>query len=163
LDSSGILALSLLGNYGEPRAKLAIEGNSNTPSLSFYSRDDFPIPRLELSLSDEGNPLLAFSDKDGALLMGHTGLFINRVGWGSLRLGVEGEIPVMQDKAGGRPHPGVEHDIGVALELSDADQHIRTVLGQTNLEIARTGEGIKRPVSSLVLFGKDGKVLWQAP
>lgn len=44
-----------------------------------------------------------------------------------------------------------------------SDGNARAVLGSTELEATRTGEGIKRPVSSLVLFDKDEKVLWQAP
>ena len=51
LVSSKDLALLLLGKDGEPRARLAIEGDDSTPSLSFYSRDELHYPRLELTLS----------------------------------------------------------------------------------------------------------------
>jgi hypothetical protein len=39
----------------------------------------------------------------------------------------------------------------------------RAVLGMTELEKLRDGVIEKRPLSSLVLFNKDGKVIWQAP
>lgn len=39
----------------------------------------------------------------------------------------------------------------------------RAVLGMTELEKAQDGAIEKRPLSSLVLFNKDGKVIWQAP
>ncbi len=39
----------------------------------------------------------------------------------------------------------------------------RAVLGHTTLENPRTGVKEQRPPSSLVLFDKDGKVIWKAP
>ena len=39
----------------------------------------------------------------------------------------------------------------------------RAVLGSTSLEITKTGTKIKRSPASLVLFDKEGKVLWQTP
>ena len=36
-------------------------------------------------------------------------------------------------------------------------------LGSTSLVTTRTGEQHKSSAASLVLFGKDGKVLWSAP
>ena len=39
----------------------------------------------------------------------------------------------------------------------------RAVLGSTSLELIKTGTIEKRPESSLVLFDKDGKVIWQTP
>lgn len=49
------------------------------------------------------------------------------------------------------------------LELYDNDGNLRTVLGNTDLEVTHTGETRKRPISSLVLFDKKGKVSWSAP
>lgn len=55
-------------------------------------------------------------------------------------------------------------DDGVpSLTLLDQAGRARAVLGRTVLETVRTGEAIERPESSLVLFDKDGKVLWKAP
>jgi hypothetical protein len=49
-----------------------------------------------------------------------------------------------------------------SLSLSDENRP-RAVLGNTELETPRTGTVEKRAASSLVLFDKDGKVLWSAP
>jgi len=38
---------------------------------------------------------------------------------------------------------------------------IRAVLGRTNLETPRSGSVETLPLSSLVLFDKEGKVLWK--
>jgi hypothetical protein len=52
---------------------------------------------------------------------------------------------------------------GAAVQLLDNQEHPRAVLGNTSLETTRTGSIESRPLSSLVLFDKDGKVLWNAP
>ncbi len=52
---------------------------------------------------------------------------------------------------------------GPSLELRDQTGKPRAVLGSTELEVTRTGATEKQPPSSLVLFDKDGKVIWQAP
>ncbi len=48
------------------------------------------------------------------------------------------------------------------LTLSDPEG-FQTTVGSTNLVTPRTGETHKTSAASLVLFGKDGKVLWSAP
>jgi hypothetical protein len=49
-----------------------------------------------------------------------------------------------------------------SVELSE-NGRTRAVLGHTSLVTKRTGVVEERPVSSLVLFDKDGTVLWRAP
>lgn len=49
------------------------------------------------------------------------------------------------------------------LTLSDNEGRPRAVLGSIDLEQYQSETVLKRPTSSLVLFGKDGKVLWKAP
>ena len=51
---------------------------------------------------------------------------------------------------------------GPTLTLYDEKQS-RAVLGVSSQETIRTGTVTKRPESSLVLYSKEGKVLWQAP
>ena len=46
---------------------------------------------------------------------------------------------------------------------SGAKGRSRAELGATSLEVTRTGTVEKRAESSLVLFDKEGKVLWEAP
>lgn len=52
---------------------------------------------------------------------------------------------------------------GASIEISDEDGKERAVLGSVDLNVIATGEAQKRPESSLVLFGKDGKVVYSAP
>jgi hypothetical protein len=51
---------------------------------------------------------------------------------------------------------------GSTLTLLDK-QGFAAVLGNTGLEITQTGETRKTSAASLVMHGKDGKVLWRAP
>ena len=50
-----------------------------------------------------------------------------------------------------------------AIEISDDEGKKRAVLGSVDLDVIATGETRKRPESSIVLFGKDGKVVYYAP
>lgn len=53
---------------------------------------------------------------------------------------------------------------GPVLVLHDDEKgKMRAALGAISTEGTRTGTVEKRPESSLVLFDKDGKVLWKAP
>ena len=49
------------------------------------------------------------------------------------------------------------------LSLMDEKGTTRVALGHTTIEFPATGVMEERPPSSLVLFKKDGKVIWQAP
>jgi hypothetical protein len=51
----------------------------------------------------------------------------------------------------------------VSFSLVDERGKERAVLGQTSLERKATGIVEQLPVASLVLFDKEGKVLWKAP
>ncbi len=52
---------------------------------------------------------------------------------------------------------------GSQIELRDPNGKSRAVLGSASLETTHTGAVTKRAESSLVLFDKQGKVLWKAP
>jgi hypothetical protein len=52
---------------------------------------------------------------------------------------------------------------GTAIEILDDKKKPRAVLGSVDLNMITTGEIQKRPESSLVLFGNDGKVVYSAP
>jgi hypothetical protein len=52
---------------------------------------------------------------------------------------------------------------GTAVRISDEKGKTRAVLGAIDLQVMATGETQKRPESSIVLFGKDGKVIYSAP
>jgi hypothetical protein len=51
---------------------------------------------------------------------------------------------------------------GPLVSLRD-EQGYQTTLGTTDLETPRTGEAHKTSAASLVMFNKDGKVIWSAP
>jgi len=52
---------------------------------------------------------------------------------------------------------------GPSLVLRDENSKDRAALGHTALEGTATGTVEQRPASSLVLFDRDGKVIWKAP
>jgi len=58
-------------------------------------------------------------------------------------------------------------NLGPSLNLYDATGRVRAVAGSTNLVASRVasagGQVEREPASSLVLFDKDGKLLWRAP
>ncbi len=48
------------------------------------------------------------------------------------------------------------------LQITD-EAGFRSLVGSVDLETTPTGQTHKTSAASLVLFGKDGKVLWSAP
>lgn len=52
---------------------------------------------------------------------------------------------------------------GTQIALRDEHGRRRAILGQVELERPTTGVKEQRPVSSLVLFDKDGKAFWKVP
>lgn len=52
---------------------------------------------------------------------------------------------------------------GPSCSICDSDGKERAALGTAHLAVTKTGEHITRAESSLVLFDKDDKVLWQTP
>jgi hypothetical protein len=49
-----------------------------------------------------------------------------------------------------------------SLALTDGEGY-RTKIGSIDLTTTRTGESHKTSAASLVMFGKDGKIIWRAP
>ena len=62
-----------------------------------------------------------------------------------------------------RAELAIEVDGSPTFGLFDRTGTARAVLGSISLENAETGVIEKRPESSLVLFGNDGKGIWSAP
>lgn len=112
--------------------------------------DENGLPRAMLSLSS-GNPVLSLHGKDTDV---------------SIAAGVLSEAPwmVLVDRDGTpRACLRLQPDGSPSLHLCDKGGKIRAALGTTDLEITQTGEARRRAASSLVLFDKDGKVMWSAP
>lgn len=57
----------------------------------------------------------------------------------------------------------VDKDGNPDLDLFDNEGKLRAALGVTDLQITRTGASEKTAPSSLTLFDKEGKVVWQSP
>jgi hypothetical protein len=127
--------------------------------------------RALLTLRD-GNPSLMFSDAAGevrvhlTLLDGNPSLsFSDAAGKSRVELSVfEGHPHLVFYDAAGKVRADLSvFDGNPSLELSDKAGVSRAVLGATSLNTIKTGEVTTRPESSLVLFDKDGKVMWIAP
>ena len=57
----------------------------------------------------------------------------------------------------------VSGEYGASVNLYDSDGHHRAVLGRTGTQVISTGEQRRSPESSLHLYDREGKVLFQAP
>jgi hypothetical protein len=108
--------------------------------------------RAILTLHADGSPSLYLSDGTEKL-RASLGVAAN----GSPRLSL------LDAAVQTRADLGVLPDGSPALYLYDAAGKARATLGCTTLEVVKTGEARKRAESSLVLFDKDGKVIWEAP
>jgi hypothetical protein len=104
--------------------------------------------RAVLDVDKDGrSPRLRLCDKDGNV---RARLGLGKDGAPGLLLwGKGGEARAMLDLLG--------------LRLADEDGKERASLGAREFERTRTGATERTPESSLVLFDKEGKVLWQAP
>jgi len=97
-----------------------------------------------------GEPSLALFDKNDkrrallSLLDGEPGLYLyDKNEQPRAALGMDGGEP--------------------GLWLKDKNNKLRAALGRAELEVMKTGETRQRPAGSLVLFDKDGNVIWSAP
>ncbi len=51
---------------------------------------------------------------------------------------------------------------GPTIEIEDK-QGFQTIIGSTQLETKKTGESHRTSAASIVIFDKNGKVIWKAP
>ena len=82
---------------------------------------------------------------------------------GKVAMVVEAEKFVLVDAEGRTRAILGAYGAGHGLVLYDPNGQVRAILGHAELKAARTGVVEQRPVSSLVLIDKDGKVIWKAP
>ena len=105
-----------------------------------------------LSMRSDGTPGLALSDAAGKP---RANLYLLPDGSPDLAL---------YDAAGKtRAIMSLTKDNAPYLGLGDKNGILRAILGAARLTAAKTEEVTIRPESSLVLFDKDGKVIWEAP
>jgi hypothetical protein len=143
----GSLALRLFDGEGKIRAGLAVLKDGSV-SLFLNGKLGSVSGRVEA----DGSPSLALIDK-------------NSVDRAKLGLDKDGSTSLSFTDAERSPRAVLELDASGSPRLSFNDElhRARAVLGSTSLEAPATGEASSRPTSSLVLFDKDGKVIWSAP
>jgi len=168
---------------GRVRARLGLAAGQPRPILVFC--DEQGKTRVSMSLLADGSPVLALSDKEAkpraGLMLTAGGLPIVGLvdGQGKRRasLGLAGDgspsLDLYDQGAMLRASLSLAPDGSPALAVLDKDQNTRAAVGLCHLELTASGEF--RPTgepgretrttaeSSLVLFDKEGKVLWKAP
>ncbi len=145
-EASGT-SLSVYDQNGKPRAGLSVIADG-APVLVLFDQNG--KDRAGLVLGADGTPALALLDQNGkrravlsTLVDGRPGLLLaDQNEKGRLLLGVDTSGP--------------------SLVLRDENQN-RAMLGHAALEGKTAGTVEQRPASSLVLFDKDGTVIWKAP
>jgi len=147
---AGLPQLTLRGKDGHVRAALGLLLGVGQPILQL--NDENGGHGADLGLSLDGSRFLAFYDESGHV---RSVLRVFSKGGSALAL--------IDKKGGARAWLTLASDGSPSLILQDENGKERAVLGHTALETTRTGTVEQRPASSLVLFDKDGKVLWGAP
>ena len=149
VNEDGEATLFFGDKNGTTRAQLMVHEDGG-PILTF--RDKNGTARAGLMLDEDGWPILSFYDKNGTV---RAGLMLDEDGSPSLSF---------HDKNGTfRAWLVLEEDGMPSFMLYDENDNKRAVLGFTSLEVTKTGEVRNLPPSSLVLFNKEGKVLFEAP
>ena len=131
---------------GHVRAELSLTGS--TPSLKFRDESGSALVTLALNSDAPGGPLLLLSDPQH-----HGSVALSVLANAGPQLSLAGE------RADVQVHMGVAPD-GTTLELSDKDG-FTTSIGSGVLP--KNGQAKKTSAASIVLFGKERKVLWSVP
>lgn len=131
---------------GNVRAELAMMGS--TPSLKFRDESGSALVTLSLNSDKPAGPLLLLSDPQH-----HASVALSVLENAGPQLSLAGERPDIQLRM------GVSTD-GTSVELSDKDGFMTTI---GNGVLPKNGQAKKTSAASIVLFGKDRKVLWSEP
>lgn len=139
-------AFILKDSNGHVRAELGLTGSS--PSLKFKDESGSALVTLALNSDAPGGPLLLLSDPQH-----HASVALSVLEHAGPQFSLTGERADIQ------LHMGVAPD-GTTLELSDKDG-FTTSIGSGILP--KNGQAKKTSAASIVLFGKERKVLWSVP
>jgi len=157
-------AFHLVDADGNVRGRLDFNAQG-APNLSLLDKDG----QATIGVTPDGQPclLLGRGDSGTAMLTAVQGgiyLGITGQGGGGLTLTAgDGHVGLILMSGGkSRAVLSLAPDGSASLTLADKDGKQRAVLGSTELTIP-SGSTEVRPESSLVLFDKDGTVIWQAP
>lgn len=152
-------ALVLMGQTGKSRA---------LDADSLVIRDASGRVRIEFGTGDDTSPTLRMyggSDNKNASLVLRSnpkGSSLSFVTWPAVPFlilssdGDDGPSLVLQDRTGGAA-------IQAASVSTWDNDKFGSYVGRTGTVDAKTGANTKTSAASLTLFGKDGKVIWQAP
>lgn len=136
----------LKDSNGHVRAELGLTGSS--PSLKFKDESGSALVTLALNSDAPGGPMLLLSDPQH-----HASVALSVLEHAGPQFALTGERADIQ------LHMGVAPD-GTTLELSDKDG-FTTSIGSGILP--KNGQAKKTSAASIVLFGKERKVLWSVP
>ncbi len=139
---SGLVRLALLDKDENIQSVLGV-GIVGTPSLVLAGRNSKTILTTRF---------LSVSGKGGK----------SRLTLAVLPSGAQ-SLVLTDNTARTRAELAIEVDGSPTFGLFDRTGTARAILGSTSLENEETGVIEKRPESSLVLFGNDGKGIWSAP
>jgi hypothetical protein len=136
----------LKDSNGHVRAELGLTGS--TPSLKFRDESGSALVTLALNSDAPGGPLLLLSDPQH-----HASVALSVLEHAGPQFSLTGERADIQ------LHMGVAPD-GTTLELSDKNG-FTTSIG--NGVVPKNGQAKTTSAASIVLFGKQRKVLWSVP
>jgi hypothetical protein len=170
LETDGSPALEFPED-GKIKSSLRLEPDG-TPTLQLAGLDSGGVHLTGSGLGlhgREGNKraVLALGPDDSPGLV-----FINREDGSSpqvaLILGEAGPRLVFYDRSGAEERAPIRLGLGPSgdqpkIQLRDENGRERAVLGHVSLKGTSSGQVQDRPASSLVLFDRDGKVIWRAP
>lgn len=130
---------------GHVRAELALNGS--TPSLKFKDENGSALVTLALNDTPAG-PMLLLSDPQH-----QASVALSVLEHAGPQLALTGERADIQ------AHMGVAPD-GTTLELSDKDGFTTSIGSGV---VAKNGQAKQTSAASIVLYGKQRKVLWSVP
>jgi hypothetical protein len=188
-DDKGLIRAVLgLNQEGEPRLALADESGRILVALSLeldykFTKDKIPALRFfdragkarnEMNINRMGDPVLILRNQRGGTIAMLTGTDKTGTEW--VLMDPQGRPRITQNvnrnganlsffdegiKA--RAGLGVKPDGNPGLIFSDDKMKNRVTLGYAEDTMTNKGSKESGTVSSLVLFDKNGKVLWKAP
>lgn len=154
LKRSGLLVLVLVGSVlfilsAAKHQAMPTAATEIVEAQRFVLKNARGEIRAILGVELDGDPYLSFWDADDHLRIG---------------LGVWTKEPALNifDSKGNRRLSLYGSVDGPSIEVTDA-AGFKAVVGTTDLQTDRTGEAHRTSAASVVMLGKDGKVIWRAP
>lgn len=149
----------------QPQAEVAAPTSTPTSmpletdaDIAAWIHEILGVPRLILGLSSDGSPSITLHDENGKR---RTDLSVAQDGGAGLFLLDQSGTIVEQGKL--RLALVLWSDGSPEVLLRDKQGQGRAALGVQNLVTEKTGATEKTAVSSLILYDKEGHLLWRAP